>query len=101
MAISKKKKSNKYLNISLTDSSSELLKKYAEIWSGIKDQIKKINPGKSGEYGKDYSKIKFSSDDNLFLNKILKFRILKPFLKKMVNITHKFFWITVWMKYKC
>ena len=33
--------------------------------------IKKIN-GKSGEYGKDFSKIKFISDDNLPLNKILK-----------------------------
>ena len=35
------KKGNKYLNISLTDSNREVLKKYAEVWSGIKDQIKK------------------------------------------------------------
>ena len=43
----------KYLNISLTDSNSEMLKKYAEIWSGIKDQIKNINNGKLGKYAKD------------------------------------------------
>ena len=43
------------------------------MWSGIKDQIKNINSGRSGEYGKDYMKIKFNSDDDLHLNKQLKF----------------------------
>ena len=37
------KEESKYLNISLADSNSKVLKKYAEIWSGIKDQIKKTN----------------------------------------------------------
>ena len=46
------------------------------MWSKIKDCIKKKNDGKSGEYGKDYMKIKFSEDDNLPLNKVRKFRIL-------------------------
>ena len=50
-----------------------MLKKCAELWSGIKDQIEKINSGKSGEYGKNYMKIKFNSDDDLPLNKQLKF----------------------------
>ena len=44
--------------------------------SGIKDQIKKINNGSVGEYAKDYMKIKFDSDDNLLLNKIIKLRVL-------------------------
>ena len=35
------KEGSKYLNTSLTDSNSEVLKNYAEVWSGIKDQIKK------------------------------------------------------------
>ena len=65
----------KYTNIALTDSNGEMLKKYAEIWRGIKDQILKIN-GSVGEYDKDYMKIKFDSDDNLPLNVVLKFRIL-------------------------
>ena len=68
-----KKEGSKYLNIAFTDINSEVLKKYAEIWSGIKDQIKKINNGKFGEYGKEYMKIKFNSDDDLPLNKQLKF----------------------------
>ena len=37
------KEGSKYLNISLADSNSKVLKKYAEIWSGIKDHIKKTN----------------------------------------------------------
>ena len=30
------KKGSKYLNIALTDSNNEVLKRYAEVWSGIK-----------------------------------------------------------------
>ena len=70
------KEDNKYLNIALTDSNSEVLTKYAKVWSGIKDQIKKINNGQVEEYGKYYLKIQFNSDDDLPLNKILKFPIL-------------------------
>ena len=58
MALSKKKK--EYLNTALTDSNREVLKKYVEVWSGIKDQIKKINNKQLQEYGKDYMKIKFN-----------------------------------------
>ena len=87
------KKGSKYL-FSLADSNSEVFEKYAEIWNGIKDQIKKINNGKLGEYEKDYMKIKFNSDDDLPLNKILKFcygQLLEIFLKETVSIIHKFF----------
>ena len=62
-----------YLNIALTDSNEDVLIRYTEVWEGIKEQIEKINNGLVGEYGKDYKKIKFNSDDNLPLNKILKF----------------------------
>ena len=72
----KEKEGDKYLNISVSDSNNEVLKKYGEVWSGIKDQVKKINNGKLGEYGKDYMKIKFKSDNDLSLNKILTFPML-------------------------
>ena len=52
-----------------------MLKKYAEVWRGIKDQILKIN-GSVGEYDKGYVKIKFDSDNNLRLVVVLKFCIL-------------------------
>ena len=67
------KRGNKYLNIAFTDSNNEVIKRYAELWSGIKDQTEKINNGKLKEYEKDYMKIKFNSDDYLPLNKQLKF----------------------------
>ena len=68
MALLKKKKS-KYLNIASADNNSKVLKKYEEVWSGIRNWIEKINDSKLGEYGKDYMKIKFNLDDDLPLNK--------------------------------
>ena len=45
--------------------------KYTELWDGTKNFIEKLND-KAGEYGTDFMKIKFNSDDNLLLNKTLK-----------------------------
>ena len=73
VSMKKKRRGNKYLNIAFIDSNNEVLKKYTEVWSGIKDQIEKINNGKLEEYQKDYMKIKSNSDDNLPLNEQLKF----------------------------
>ena len=65
------KESDKYLNIALTDRSSKVLKKYSEVCNEIKDCIEKINDDKSGEYDKDFMKIKFNSDDNIPIRYIL------------------------------
>ena len=64
---------NKYLIFDSTDENKELLKKYNDVFNGIRDEIKTINGGKENDYEKDYMKIKFNSDDNLPLNKPLKF----------------------------
>ena len=53
------KNGDKYLNIADTNRNSEVLKKYSEVWNGIKDCIEKINNNKLGEYHKDYMKIKY------------------------------------------
>ena len=50
--------------------------KYTEIWDGIKNEIETINGGKKGEYGKDFMKIKFDTDDYFPLNKPLKLQII-------------------------
>ena len=76
------KEGDKYLNFAFTDNNSEVLKKYTEISSGIKNEIKARNSDGSGEYGKYYMKIKFNSDEDLPLNKQ---SLLEVFLKKMVN----------------
>ena len=67
------KNRNKYLAFDSTDENKELLKKYNDVFNGIRDEIKTINGGKENDYEKDYMKIKFNSDDNLPLNKPLKF----------------------------
>ena len=50
-----------------------LLEKYADVSDGIKKEIKAINGGKENDYGKDYMKIKFNSDNDLSLDKPLNF----------------------------
>ena len=66
------KMGNKYLFFHSVDENKEVLKKYADVWDGIKNKIKAINGGEKIDYGKDYMKIKFNSDDDLPLNKPLK-----------------------------
>ena len=63
---------NKYLIFDSADKNKELLKKYNDVFSGIRDKIKEINSDEC-DYEKDYMQIKFNSDDNLPLNKRLKF----------------------------
>ena len=63
---------NKYLVFDSTDENKELLKKYNDVFNGIRNKIKKIS-GDECDYEKDYMKIKFNSDYDLPLNKQLKF----------------------------
>ena len=62
---------NKYLVFDSTDENKELLKKYNDVWNGIRDKIKEVSNSEC-DYEKDYMKIKFHSDDNLPLNKTIK-----------------------------
>ena len=55
-----------------THENKELLKRYDDVFNGIMDKFKKIDDDWL-EYSKEYMKIRFSSDDNLPLNKSLKF----------------------------
>ena len=56
--------------------------KYTELWDVIKSSIEKIN-NKSGEYGKDFMKIKFNSNDSLPLNKTLKLHNMTIIVKSV------------------
>ena len=51
------------------------LKKYNDVFSGIRDKITEVNSNEC-DYEKDYMKIKFNSDDDLPLNKSLKFCLM-------------------------
>ena len=63
---------DKYLVFDNTYENKELLKRYDDVFNGIMSKIKEIDDDWL-EYSKDYMKIRFSSDDNLPLNKPLKF----------------------------
>ena len=61
------------------------------MWNGIKDCIEKVNDGKSGEYGKDYTKIMFNSDDDLPLNKQLEFLNITIFVRNLFEEIGKYY----------
>ena len=80
------KNGNKYLifdsaelrstNLHSTDENKEVLKKCNKVWDGIKNKIKAINDNKENDYGNDYMKNKFIFDDDLPLNKPVKFHTI-------------------------
>ena len=55
---------NKYLSFASNDNNKEVLKMYIKLCDEVKYHIQTINGDEFGEYGKDYMKIKFYSDDN-------------------------------------
>ena len=63
---------DKYLVFNVRDENKELLKRYDDVLNNIMGKIKKIDDNWL-EYTKDYTKVKFNSDDNLPLKKPLKF----------------------------
>ena len=85
------KSGNKYLIFDSVDENKEVLKKYANVWDGIKNKIKAINGGKENDYGKDYMKIKFNSDDDLPLNKPLKFNAMTIIIRSAFEEDGKFY----------
>ena len=63
---------DKYLIFDVTYENKELLERYSDVFNGIMGKIRELDDDWL-EYAKDYMKIRFSSDDNLPLNKPLKF----------------------------
>ena len=63
------KNGKKYLIIDLTE-------KYEKVFSGIRSEIETLNGGKELSYDKNYARIGVNTDDDLPLNKPLKFPTL-------------------------
>ena len=81
---------NKYLTFASPNKNKKVLEKYTKLWDEIKYHIQ-TNAGKSGEYEKDYMKIKFNSDDHLLLNKILKLHMLTIILRSVFEEDCKYY----------
>ena len=82
---------NKYLIFASIDKNKKVLAKYTELWDKIKYHIQIINVGKSGKYEKDYMKIKFSSYDDLPLNKILNLNNLTVIVRSVFEEDGKYY----------
>ena len=65
-----------------TNDNKESLKKYSDAGIGIKNKTKKIDVGEC-DYGKNFMKIKFNSDDDLPLNKPLKFHMMTIIIRSV------------------
>ena len=85
------KNGNKYLIFNSADENKEVLKKYASVWDVIKNKIKAINGDKENGYGKDYMEIKFNSDNDLPLNKPLKFHAMTIIIRSVFSEDGKFY----------
>ena len=66
------KNGNKFLTV---DNGDSVLKKYDQVFSGIKHHIKKID-GIEVSYDADYDNIKFLTEDSLPLDKLIYFSTL-------------------------
>ena len=85
------KNGNKYLTFASTDKKKEVLTKYTKLWNEIKYLIKTINGGEAGQYEEDFIKIKFNSDDNLPLNKILNLHMLTVIVRCALQENGKYY----------
>ena len=81
---------DKYSVCDDTDETKELLKRYDNVFNGIMGKIKKIDDDWL-EYTKDYMKIKLNSDDNLPLNKPLKFYQMTVTIRCVISRDNKLY----------
>ena len=80
----KEKNNDKYLSLDSTD-------KYKEVWSGTRSEIKTTNGRKELFYEKKRAKIGIDNDDDLPLNKSLKFPILVIIIRCVFQEDEKFY----------
>ena len=85
------KNENKYLVLDEIDENKEILKKYEEVWEGIKKEIQTINSGEKIENVKDFQKIRFESNDNLSLNKPIKLSLLTIIIRSVFSENGEFY----------
>ena len=87
------KDGDKYLTIS--PENADTIQKYQEVFDLLKKIIKKIiDYSQPIRYDDNYMKIRFNTDDNILLNKIISLptitKTIRSVTKKMINIIRKF-----------
>ena len=77
-----KEGANNYLVFDSTDQNKKLLRKYNDVRNRIKNKVNEVSDSEF-DYEKDYLKSKFGSDDNLPLNKPLKFHLMTITIRRV------------------
>ena len=106
--IIKESNRDKYLIFVSTNQNKKVLEKYTKRWNEIKIQIETINGGKLIKYKEHFMKIRFESDNDLPLGKILNIPsliiIARSVFKEITSIIIKFIYMNVcinlWRDYK-
>ena len=81
---------DKYLVIS--SENGDILQKYQEVSDGIKEIIKKIyDYSQPVKYDDNYMKIKFSTDDNISLNKIINLPTITIIIRSVTQKNNKYY----------
>ena len=74
-----------------TGKKKEALKSYTEVWDEVKGLIKTISGNIPIEYGKDFIKARFESNDDLPLRKILNIPVCIIFLKSVFQRDNNYY----------
>ena len=81
---------DKYLIIS--SENGDIMQKYQGVFDGIKEIIKKVNDyGQPIKYDDNYMKIKFNTDDNIPLNKIIYFPTITIIIRSVTKKDNKYY----------
>ena len=82
---------NKYLIFTSTDKNRKALENYTKLWSEIKEQTELISGNKVIKYEKDFMKIKFESNDDLPLGKILNIPVCITIVRSVFKEDGKYY----------
>ena len=85
-----------YLTVVPINESKEKIKKYEELWSKIRDLIRSIIKN-SDDYDEKYMKVKFNSDDDLPINKMIEIHKVAIVVRAVFHENNKYY---VYMNYK-
>ena len=73
------------------DENKEVSKKYEEVWESVRKDIEPTNGGEKFEYGKDFKKIRFESNDDLPMNKPITLHLLAIIIRCVFSEGGKFY----------
>ena len=79
-----------YLTVVPINESKEKIKKYEELWSKIRDLIRSIIKN-SDDYDEKYMKVKFNSNDDLPINKMIEIHKVAIVVRAVFHENNKYY----------